>query len=73
MRLPDKGASKRGAQSSDGGAMLKTIPVDVWVATTIAIADVMAGLYGLGPALFVAMFVAVCGYVLVETFRNESR
>jgi hypothetical protein len=53
--------------------MLKTIPVDVWVATTIAIADVMAGLYGLGPALFVAMFVAVCGYVLVETFRNESR
>jgi hypothetical protein len=53
--------------------MLKSIPVDVWVATAIAIADIIAALYGLGPSLFVAMYVAVCGYVLVEVLADESR
>ena len=53
--------------------MLKSIPADVLVATAIAIADIVAGLCGLGPTLFAAMYVAVCGYVLVETFGDESR
>lgn len=53
--------------------MLKSIPVDVWVATAIAIVDIIAWGYGLGPTLFVAMYVTVCGYVLVETFGDESR
>ena len=53
--------------------MLKSIPVDVWVATAIALADLIVGLCGLGPTLFVAMYIAVCGYVFVETFGDESR
>jgi hypothetical protein len=52
--------------------MLKSIPVDVWVATAIAVVDIIAWGYGLGPTSFVAMYVAVCGYVLVETFGDES-
>ena len=52
--------------------MLKSIPVDVWVATAIAIADTIAWRHDLGPTLFVAMYVTVCGYVLVETFGDQS-
>ena len=53
--------------------MLKSIPVDVWVATTIAIADVIAWLCGFGPTLFVAIYVAVCACVFVATLGDESR
>jgi UPF0716 family protein affecting phage T7 exclusion len=51
--------------------MLKSIPVDVWVATAIAIVDVIAAFCGLGPTLFVALFVAACGYVVVKAFGIE--
>lgn len=51
--------------------MLKSMSVDVWVAPAIAIVDIIAWGYGLGPTSFVATYVAVCGYVLVETFGDE--
>jgi hypothetical protein len=35
--------------------MLKSIPVDVWVAKAIAIAHTIAWWHDLGPTLFVAM------------------
>ncbi len=52
--------------------MLKSIPWDVWVAVAIVIVDVLAAIFKVAPALFIATYVALCGYIIVETFRDES-
>jgi hypothetical protein len=52
--------------------MLKTIPWDVWIAVVIAIIDVFAAIFQLAPTLFIAVYVALCGHIIVETFREES-
>ncbi len=52
--------------------MLKLIPWDVWIAFAIVIVDVLAAIFKLAPALFIAIYVALCAYIIIETFRNES-
>ncbi len=51
--------------------MLKSIPWDVWIAIAIVIVDVLAAIFEVAPALFVATYVALCGYIIIETFGDE--
>jgi hypothetical protein len=53
------------------GAMLKSIPWDVWIAIAIVVVDILAAVFEMAPALFIATYVALCGYIVVKTFGDE--
>jgi hypothetical protein len=52
--------------------MLRRIPGDVWVASAAACGIAAAILLETGSVLFVGMYCAVCGYVLIATFTKRT-
>jgi hypothetical protein len=44
--------------------MLKSIPLDVWIAMTVA-GGLVVTRCELSPSLLLAIYVALCGYVLI--------
>jgi hypothetical protein len=48
--------------------MFKVIPWDVWVAIAALSVVVTTAVIGLGHALFVAMYLVMCTYIIREIF-----
>jgi hypothetical protein len=54
----------------DERTMLKSIPVDVWIAMMIAV-GLVAARCEVSPTFLLAIYAALCGYVILETFSDE--
>ncbi len=53
--------------------MIKLIPWDIWAAAALAAGVVFAAIFDPAPAVFVMIYLALCAYVVVETFSSEAR
>jgi hypothetical protein len=62
---------RKGAQQIRGGAMIKLITWDIWIAAALAVS--LAGIFDPVPVVFVAVFLALCAYVVVETIYGKPR
>jgi hypothetical protein len=52
--------------------MLKLAPLDVWIATAIALlAMVLVAIFDQSPMLFVVIILTLCVYVVVETIFEK--
>ena len=52
--------------------MLRSIPLDVWAASVLALAVVIA-MPDVTPAIVSATYFATCGYIIIKTFGGETR
>jgi hypothetical protein len=53
--------------------MLRFVPWDVWAASAIAVAAILALLvFDQSPLLFILIFVALCAYIVVQTIYSEG-
>jgi MFS superfamily sulfate permease-like transporter len=53
--------------------MLKLIPRDVWVAAALVIVVCLLEFFDPEPAIFVAVYLALCAYIVVQTFSSENK
>jgi hypothetical protein len=53
--------------------MVKFIPWDIWVAAALALAVALAGVFGPIPVAFIAIFLGLCTYVVVQTINGGPR
>lgn len=53
--------------------MLKFIPWDIWAAVALAATVGLAAIFDPAPAVFVVVYLGLCAYIVVETFRSEPR
>ena len=53
------------------GTMLKSIPWHVWAAAAVAVAAVFVTAFDPSPLLFIAVFFALCAYIVID--MNERR
>lgn len=51
--------------------MLRSIPIDIWAAAAVALAVLLFELFDPAPAIFMAIYLGVCAYIVVRTFRGE--
>lgn len=51
--------------------MLRLIPWDVLIAAALAIVAALAAIFEPAPIVFIAIYLAMCAYIVVETFSNE--
>jgi uncharacterized membrane protein HdeD (DUF308 family) len=51
--------------------MLRQIPWDVWVAAALAFVVGLLAIFDPAPSLVIAVYVALCIYVTVETFGGR--
>lgn len=52
--------------------MLRLIPWDVWIAAAVAVLVCLVAILDLAPAIFIAVYLALCAYIVVETFGDEA-
>ncbi|HUL89133.1 MAG TPA: hypothetical protein VLU23_13270 [Pseudolabrys sp.] len=52
--------------------MLALIPWDVWAAIVLAIAVALVAIFGPSAATFVAIYVSMCVYIVIETFGIDT-
>ena len=52
--------------------MLRSIPWDFWAAAAIAVVVCLLAMLDLTSAIFVAIYLALCAYVIAETISNET-
>jgi|RhiMethySRZTD1v2_1073278.scaffolds.fasta_scaffold658577_2 hypothetical protein len=53
--------------------MIKLITWDIWIAAALALAVALAGIFDPVPVIFVAIFLGLCAYVVVETIYGNPR
>jgi hypothetical protein len=51
--------------------MLKSIPWHVWAGAAVATAAVFVTAFDPSPLLFIAVFIALCAYIVID--MNERR
>jgi len=51
--------------------MLVTIPWDVWAAAALAAVLALLGIFGPTLATFIALYVSMCTWVILEIFFSE--
>ena len=51
--------------------MLVSIPWDIWAAAVLAAAVALVGIFGLALATFIALYISICTYVIVQNFIGE--
>ena len=51
--------------------MIKLIPWDIWAAVALATGVVLAAILDPAPAIFVMIYLALCAYVVIESFSSE--
>ena len=51
--------------------MLRLIPRDVWVAAALAVAVCLAEFFDPAPTVFIAIYLGLCAYIVVETFSRD--
>jgi hypothetical protein len=51
--------------------MLKLLPWDVWAAGALAAGVVLAAIFDPAPIVFIVIYLALCAYIIVETFSRE--
>ena len=52
--------------------MLKSVPWDVWIATLLALAVGLVAFFDWGPAVFIAIYLALCAYIAIQTFGPSA-
>jgi hypothetical protein len=52
--------------------MLALIPWDVWAAVMLAIVIGLVGVFGPSVAAFIAIYVSMCVYIVIETFGADT-
>jgi hypothetical protein len=53
--------------------MIRLITWDIWIAAALALAVALAAIFDPAPVVFVAVFLALCAYVVVETVYGKPR
>jgi hypothetical protein len=53
------------------GAMIKFLPWDVWAAGLLAAGVVLAAIFDPAPIVFIVVYLALCAYIVVETFSSK--
>jgi hypothetical protein len=53
--------------------MIKLIPWDIWAAAALAVIVLLAAILGPTPAVFLAVCLGLCAYVVIETIKDEPR
>ena len=53
------------------GRMIKFLPWDIWAAAGLAITVGLAAIFDPVPTVFIVIYLALCAYVVVETFSGE--
>jgi hypothetical protein len=51
--------------------MIKLIPWDIWAAAALAAGVVLAAIFDPAPANFAMIYLALCAYVVIESFSSE--
>jgi len=60
--VPDKGWA----------LMLKMLPWDIWAAAALATGVLLAAIFDPAPTIFVIACLALCAYIVVETFSRSK-
>lgn len=50
--------------------MFKVIPWDIWAAAILAVIVILAMIFDARPAVFIAVYISLCAYVVIETFTG---
>jgi hypothetical protein len=53
--------------------MLRLIPWDVWVAAALAVGVTLAAIFDPAPVIFIAIFLGLCAYIVLQTVSSELR
>ena len=52
--------------------MIALVPWDVWAAVVLAIVVALVATFGPSAAVFIAVYVSMCVYVVIETFGSST-
>jgi hypothetical protein len=52
--------------------VFKSIPWDVWAASALGIATVLAMIFGPAPAALIVVYIFMCAYIVVETIKGAQ-
>jgi hypothetical protein len=53
--------------------LMRFIPWDVWVATTLAATVVLAMIFEPARAVFITVSILLCAYIVVKTIKGDPR
>jgi hypothetical protein len=51
--------------------VLKSVPWDIWIALALAVVVALVAVFDWGPAIFIAISLALCTYIAIQTFGSE--
>ncbi|HEY7228990.1 MAG TPA: hypothetical protein VH558_01330 [Pseudolabrys sp.] len=51
--------------------MLRLIPWDVWIAAALAVGVTLAAIFDPAPVIFIAVYLGLCAYIILETVSGE--
>jgi hypothetical protein len=52
--------------------MITLVTWDIWAAAALALAVALAGIFDHIPAAFIVVYLGLCAYIVVETFRRNE-